>query len=138
MKKIILLTIAIALLSTLIFAEDFAVIVNKGNAVSSISKADLENLFLGKKTSFDGGAKANLAILKEGPAHEAFLKEIMKKNSLQFSTYWKKAVFTGTGTPPAEFASDEKIKAFVASTPGAIGYVSAGEVDGTVKKITIK
>ena len=56
----------------------------------------------------------------------------------QFSIYWKRLIFTGKGTPPTSFASDEKVVAFVARTPGAIGYVSTKAELKDVKTIKIQ
>ena len=40
---------------------------------------------------------------------------------------------TGEGVPPKEYAGDKAVKDRVAITPGAIGYVSDGSVDKSVK-----
>ena len=47
-------------------------------------------------------------------------------------------LFTGTGLPPKVFADDAEIKNAVAAQPGAIGYISASALDGSVKKLDIK
>lgn len=39
----------------------------------------------------------------------------------------------GKGKPPKELSSDADIIKFVAENPGAIGYVDAASVDGSVK-----
>jgi hypothetical protein len=46
-------------------------------------------------------------------------------------------VFTGKGSMPKSFASDAEILKYVAKTPGAIGYVSAGADAAGVKKIAV-
>jgi hypothetical protein len=47
-------------------------------------------------------------------------------------------VFTGKGTPPKEVADDAAVKSFVATTPGAVGYIDESKVDASVKVLLKK
>jgi len=38
---------------------------------------------------------------------------------------WKKVIFTGLGTPPKIVSTEAEMIQYVASTKGAIGYISA-------------
>ena len=38
----------------------------------------------------------------------------------------KQAVFTGRGIPPQGFDDEAELAAYVAATPGAVGYVARG------------
>lgn len=120
------------------FAADFAVIANKANPVSDMAAKDVKSIFEGKKTSWPNGASV-IVVTQDGPAvHEAFTKEIVKKTPSQFALYWKKALFTGTGNPPKNFPNDAEVKAFVAANENAIGYISPGALDDTVKKLELQ
>lgn len=50
----------------------------------------------------------------------------LEATSAQRAAFLQQQIFSGRATPPAELASDAEVIAFVARTPGAIGYVSAG------------
>ena len=107
------------------------VIANADLGVTNIDGDTVKNVFLGKTTKLDNGKKVNFAILSGGPAHEAFLGTVVGKTPSQFLSYWRKLAFSGKGTMPQEFDSEEALVAYVAATPGAIGYVSEGTaVDG--------
>jgi TonB family protein len=74
---------------------------------------------------------------KSGAAHDLFLKEFLDLNDEALQTYYRTLVFTGRGSMPKTFSSDDEIVAYVAKTRGAIGYVSAAfSVEG-VKTLTI-
>jgi ABC-type phosphate transport system substrate-binding protein len=60
------------------------------------------------------------------------------KSTSQFSTGWKKLVFTGKGSMPEQVGSEDELVAFVAKTPGSIGYADAGKVKDGVKAIPTK
>lgn len=114
---------------------EVAVIVNPGNG-ASLSAEDVQRLFLGKLKSFPGGSEATPVNQKEGqPAREQFNQAVLNKSESQLKAYWSQLVFTGKGTPPKELDNDDAIKALVASTPGAIGYIDAAKVDGSVKVV---
>ena len=114
---------------------EVAVIVNPGNG-ASLSAEDVQRLFLGKLKSFPGGGEATPVNQKEGqPAREQFNQAVLNKSESQLKAYWSQLVFTGKGTPPKELDNDDAIKALVASTPGAIGYIDAAKIDGSVKVV---
>ena len=120
------------------FAADFTVIVNAQNGVSQISKDDLKSIYLGKKSSWPNGGKIEAVMLHEGKAHEAFSNDIVAKSPAQLATFWKSALFTGTGTPPKTVSSDAEVVQAVSSTPGAVGYISAGAATGSAKAVKVE
>ncbi len=103
----------------------------------SLSKGDVEAIFLGKKAKI-GGTKVVLATLKGGDTHKTFLKAYVGKTTSQYRNYWKKLVFTGKAKAPKSFKSEKALAAFVAKTPGAIGYIAAGDAPAGTKAITVK
>ncbi len=138
MTKLILAIFAVFVVVSTACADDFALIVNQANPESSLSQAEAKSIFLGKKTSWPSGV-AVLPVLQEGsPVHQGFTKAIVGKSPRQFSNYWKKALFTGTGITPRSLNGDSEVMAFVAANEGAIGYVSAAAVDDSVKRLEIR
>jgi len=119
-------------------AGDYVVIVNKSNPTGSISSADLQNIYSGKKSSWADGKDISASFNNNSSARDAFLKEGIKKTLPQYQTFWKKAVFTGTGTPPKEHDSDSAVKNYVSSNSHAIGFISSTSLDSSVKKLDIK
>jgi len=114
------------------------VIAHSGVADATLSQGDLQKIFLGKQGSWSNGAGIEVAVISGGPAADEFLKTFVKKSPSQFKTFWKKAVFSGTGTAPGEFASDAEMVAWVAATPGAIGFVSDGAATDGCKTIAVQ
>lgn len=60
---------------------------------------------------------------------------VVGRSGAQLTSHWARLVFTGRAKAPEDLADDAAVKAKVASTPGAIGYISDGAVDGTVKVV---
>jgi len=111
------------------------------NGQNSVSASDLKQMFLGKKKSWANGDKVVLVILKDGAAHDSFMSNRVGKSPSQFLSFWKKLVFTGKGVMPKQASSEAELLQIVASTKGAIGYVSegaSGSLPGGVSKVTVK
>jgi ABC-type phosphate transport system substrate-binding protein len=123
---------------SMLLAGDYVVITNKDVSASSLSKSELQSIFLGERTKWDDGKHINIVILAQGDVHKSFLQDIVEKTPSQYESFWKKLIFTGKATAPKSLDSIEKIVEYVAGQQGAIGYVSVGQANGSVKIITIK
>jgi len=133
----IALVLALLLVSTAALAADYVLITNKSNPTTALSANEIKNYYLGKQTTWSDGTKVTVFTQAAAAVHDAFLEQVIRKTPQQYATYWKKSLFTGTGLPPKDFASDEEMKKAVADQPGAIGYISAAALDDTVKKLNI-
>ena len=66
------------------------------------------------------------SIAAGAPERVAFLKIVCGMSDADFGKYFLQAAFTGkSATPPKEVTSAASVKSFVASSPGAIGFVKA-------------
>jgi ABC-type phosphate transport system substrate-binding protein len=137
-NRSILLTAAAVLFSTAAYAADVKVIANPSVGASSVSADELKGVFLATKSSLSDGSHVEPVLEKDGPAHEAFLKEFIGKTDSAFETYYRSLVFTGKASMPKTTASDADMVAYVAKTKGAIGYVSAGAATAGVKTLEVK
>lgn len=104
-------------------AGDVVIIGNQSIKKSTLSKQDIQYIFLGKKTTWEDGRKIKFALQETNTIHEKFLKKYVQKSRSQFSTYWKRRVFSGKGSLPKSFENDQKMIDFIRETSGAIGYV---------------
>ena len=112
-------------------------IANNDVPESALSGGQVKDVFLGKSAQWSNGNRVMLSMLKGGEVSKTFLTTNVKKSSKQFSTFWKKAVFSGTGEMPAAFAAEADLVEFVAGTPGAIGYIDEATPHDGVKVIAI-
>ena len=137
MKRILtMLMLGAAIAAAPVSAADVQVIGNTSVA-GELSAADVKDIFLGTKESV-GGAAVVPVLASGGAAHEAFLKAYVGKSDQALRNHFKSLVFTGKGSMPKSFASDAEVVKYVASTKGAIGYVSGGADVAGVKKIQVK
>jgi len=118
-------------------AGEIKVIANSSLTADTISAHDLKSVFLGEKNSLNG-AHVEPVLERDGPTHEAFLKEYLRQNDSELQTYYRGLVVTGRGAMPKALGSDAEVVAYVSRTKGAIGYVSAETAAEGVKILTVQ
>ena len=119
-------------------AADIKVIANPSVGTSSVSTDELKGVFLATKTSLSDGSHVEPVLEKDGPVHEAFVKEYLGKTDSALQTYYRSLVFTGKASMPKTLGADSEVVAYVAKTKGAIGYVSSGANTAAVKTLEVK
>ena len=120
-------------------AEEFQVIVNASNPVSSLKASYVSNLFRGKVRQWDHGDKVTPVDKSASSSVRAnFSKQVHNKSVAGIKSYWQQQIFSGRGVPPPEVRSDNEVVAYVQRNPGGIGYVSAGTSLRGVKAIEVR
>lgn len=132
MKKLILASV-VSLCTFSTYAE-VAVIVNPSNA-SALDADTIKKIYLGKAKSFANGNKVNPATQNSTTVADEFNSKVVGKSSSQLNAYWSKLVFTGKGTPPEKFDSDQAVIDFVASNGDSIGYIDSSKATDKVKVV---
>src|SRR5687767_4547048 len=98
----------------------FKIVVNSQNPVSSLSNAQLLNLYTRRTKSWDDGQPVQPVHQVSNVVRDAFARDLPGSATV------------ATGEPPTPaVASDRDVLAYVRLKPGAIGYVSSSaSVDG--------
>lgn len=139
MRKL-LYCLSIALLAApLALADDLVVIVNKGNAVASLTKAQLRKLLLGEQSSWPGGKPVSVILRAPGqPERDAVLRSVCGMSENDFNQYQMHANFGGATTAlPKALGSAAAVRQLVTTLPGAIGFVRAADVTESVKAVPV-
>ena len=101
------------------------VIVNKTVPVSTLSVANARAIFGMRQVKWPDGSLIRVFVLPDtNPVHGALCKERLNIYPYQLRQSWDRLVFSGMAQAPTEVASEDEMVTRVASTPGAIGYVS--------------
>jgi ABC-type phosphate transport system substrate-binding protein len=109
-----------------------AVIMAEGSPVSFLSSENLALIFKRKRNFWDNGERIQPVNLPPAhPLRRAFSQQVLGRSPEELDDYWRDMYFHGV-LPPFVLASEEAVIRFVATTPGAIGYVSACALDHRV------
>jgi ABC-type phosphate transport system substrate-binding protein len=109
-----------------------AIVVAKDAGIAAFDAEEAKKLFLGREPQLNG---ENIVLIfqRQGPTRDEFESKVVQRTGADLTAYWSKLIFTGKANAPVEAGGDADVKAKVNGTPGAIGYISDGAVDGSVK-----
>ena len=105
-------------------AADVAVIVNKSVPLDTITSSHLLDLYTGDIRTWTNGEPVVLIDLKPKTDAKNMFYDYLGKSSSRMKSIWMKNMLSGEGNPPQSFGSEADLLRKVASTPGAIGYLS--------------
>lgn len=115
-------------------SADVVTVVSAKNAVTSLSRNQVADIFLGKTARFpDGSPAVPIDQAEASAAREAFYTRFTGKSAVQMKAHWSKIIFTGRGKPPKAVANGIEARTLIAANPQAIGYIERASVDGSVK-----
>ncbi|MBN1195695.1 MAG: phosphate ABC transporter substrate-binding protein [Methanomicrobiaceae archaeon] len=108
--------------------DGIALIVNPGNTAESLTVDQVRRIYTGEITNWNevGGSDADIVVVGRDSAsgtRGSFEELVMDKQECVLTMLEKN--------------SNGAVQQTIAGTPGAIGYVGLGYVDGTVKGVTI-
>ena len=116
------------------FALADVVVIGHPAGPDTLDANQIRDLFIGRSNQLPNGQAAVPLDLEAGnPLREEFHTKVTGRSQAQLNAFWSQQVFTGKGHPPRTLDSTAAMKATVSATPGAVGYISASEVDNSVK-----
>lgn len=127
--------ISIRILITLLFlvSQDLPaqnVIANVQVETKQLSKTTARSIFAMRVHQWPDGTPIKVFVLQDqNPTHNEFCKSILGMFPYQLRRIWDRQVFSGTGSAPVVVNSEQEMLNAVASTEGAIGYISLDNAD---------
>lgn len=117
--------------------EHIAVIVPETYAGETLSQADLARIYQRRQRFWGNGAKiVPFNLSADHPVRQQFSLYLFNRTPEDMQEFWDTQYFHGV-SPPYVLASEEAVIQFVASTPGAIGYVPAAMVNGSNGQVKV-
>jgi ABC-type phosphate transport system substrate-binding protein len=131
----ILIALTLGLTSGVAMA-DVVVVVSAKNPVAALSRAQVEDIFLGKTIHFPDGAAAVAIDQPEGSAvRDEFYNKVTGKTAAQIKAYWSKIIFTGRGQPPPSVSNTIEMMKRIGANPAAIGYIDRNMINDSVRVV---
>lgn len=124
-------SILVALATAAMAAEPprsgYVVIVHPGTRISRLDRKFLAEIFLRRATRWPDDTPIHPVDLgPDARARVRFSQEILSRSVQSVRSYWQQRIFSGQGLPPPELADDAAVVSYVATHPGAVGYVASG------------
>jgi len=114
-----------------------AIIVNKSVPINSLKASTIADIYMLDTQKWSDGQKIILVDLKsKSPIQRSFYDFIGEK-PYELRKIWIRAQLTGEGKAPITVDSEDDLLKKVATTTGAIGYISLSKVTDAVKVISL-
>ena len=126
-------------LTSLAVHADIVPVVSAKSRVSTLSKAELVDIFLGKRARFpDGDIAVPIDQAEGSAARDQFYSQYAAMSSAQLQSFWARIIFTGRGQPPRSVSNGNEAKKLVTADPDAITYIDRTLVDASVKIVSVR
>lgn len=113
--------------SSLAQAADSVVVIGHAG-LPRIDVPTVQRLYTGRAIEV-AGLLATMVNLRGGhPVRDRFLAAYLQTDEERYRAYWTVRRHVGKGAPPREVDTPAAVLDYVAATPGALGYVSAGDL----------
>lgn len=118
----------LSLLTSTVAAE-VVVVVSADNALDSLSRAQLADLYLGRSVSLPNGESlVPIDQSDRSAVHEQFYQEYLGRSPAQIKSHWSRLIFTGRGQPPRSVSNSQAVADIVSDDRRAIGYIDSSQV----------
>ena len=115
---------------------DIVAVVSSKSPIVTLTKNQVMDIFLGKRTRFPDGSSAIPIDQAEGSAARVeFYTRFADMSPAQVKAFWSKIIFTGRGQPPKTVPSSLEAKKLLIADPSTIGYIDQSLVDSTVRVV---
>jgi ABC-type phosphate transport system substrate-binding protein len=117
-------------------SADVVAVVSSKSPITTLSKNQVMDIFLGKRTSFPDGSPAVPIDQTEGSTvRDEFYNRTAGMSPAQVKAFWSKIIFTGRGQPPRTAATSLEAKKLLVANPNAISYIDQSLVDSSVRVV---
>jgi ABC-type phosphate transport system substrate-binding protein len=119
--------------------EGLAIVVNRNNPINDISLPELRAMFFGERKWWSHKHRITLAAMRRNTQeYKTVQRVIYKIDRHELERYYLYQSFKGEGVNlPSTLKAPAEVKKFVQSTPGALGYLRASDVDDSIKIVRI-
>ncbi len=116
---------------------EIAVIVNKGNPITSLSVSEIKLYYLRKLKKRWPGINKNIRPVdrkNKCSEQDSFYSQILGMSSTEVETYFMNKQLQNAERPQDKFSSDSEVINFVGQEPGAIGFINVRSLTAEVKE----
>ena len=115
------------------------VVANPSAPDYTLTRDALRAIFAMRYTVWSDGSPIEVHVLPDDrELHRSFCKMVLSIYPHNLRRVWDRLVFSGTGQAPLVVESQAEMRAAIARTPGAIGYLYSDQVDETVTVLEVK
>lgn len=136
MKRRLLLSLCIFSFNLWAQGSELVVVVNKDNAIDSLSKREVIDIYMGRYVTFPDGTNANpLDLPAKSPLKNDFYLKLVNQDERKINAYWARLLFAGRAKPPEALNSVDEVVRKLRSSEYSIAYIPANELTADLKVV---
>lgn len=112
---------------------DIAIVVHADSGISSLSRNEAVNIYMGRYRKFSSGTTALPVDLS--PMKARFYRALVQKDLAEVNAYWARLIFSGQASPPQQVSTAKEITDIVRDNRGAIGYMDSRDVTADMQVV---
>jgi ABC-type phosphate transport system substrate-binding protein len=114
-------------------------VVNRKNPVDALSLAEVRMMLLGERSHWPNGGRITVVMRDpQQPERDAVIRLVCRMDDRDYTRTVLRAVFTAElQSAPKLLGTPAGVIRFIYNVPGAIGYIRASELDGSVKAVRL-
>ncbi|MEE9424738.1 MAG: hypothetical protein V3V18_07135 [Methylococcales bacterium] len=119
--------------SALLASAEIVVIGNLDNELTSLTKKQVQEIFLGRTRNYSNGVRAlpfNVPDLRI-----EFYEKLTNRPIEQINAYWARLIFSGQASPPSDRPDQKSVINTVKNAKGVIAYIERKQLDETQIKL---
>ena len=110
---------------------DIAIVVDSDSEVTSLSRNEAINIFMGRYRKLPGGGTAIPVDLV--PVKECFYQALVEQSLPEINAYWARLIFSGQASPPMQLDAFGELTDLMQHNRGAISYMDSEAVSDDVR-----
>ena len=114
-----------------------AVIAHKEVPLDTLTKAQLLDFYSCEAKLWNKSLPVVVIDLKPQTEAKTLFYKFLGMTASRMKSVWQKKMLLGEGEPPAALNSEEEMLKTVASTPGALGFVSSASANAQIKTLML-
>ncbi|NIR48188.1 hypothetical protein GWO43_07010 [candidate division KSB1 bacterium] len=118
-------------------SSQVAVIAHKSVPMDTIKKSELLDFYIGDIKRWSNDKPVIVLDLKSQCEAKDLFYDYLGKSPSRMKSLWLKKMLSGEGDPPESLESEDEMLKKVASTSGAIGFVSKPKISNKVKTLLV-
>ncbi|MEJ2405338.1 MAG: substrate-binding domain-containing protein [Candidatus Thiodiazotropha sp.] len=120
-------------------AQGVDLVANRSIDFETISKSTLRSIFSMRMTQWPDGTPIRVFVMGDKtPQHTDFAKHILGVFPHQLRRAWDRQIYSGMGQAPIKVETEQEMLEQIATTPGAIGYLSEEYINEQVRILPVQ
>lgn len=117
-------------------SADIVVIVNPDNEINTLTKRQVIDLYMGRKSHFpDGTRTLRFDQPNDSAVRADFYYQLTQMKLPSINAYWARLIFSGRASAPVSLSDDYEMLEVIENNKYAIGYLDKSNINDRVKVV---